>query len=186
MLRQKEAQIFVLPAIVTYCNLFLGVLAIMFSIDSSLENLKLASILLLIAALTDKLDGYVARKYNMTSEFGKQLDSLSDIISFGVAPIFISLSLGLKYLGLSAIITCLIYIGCGVFRLARFNIEEEDMIITGLPITLAGFSIALKHIIDITFRIADISRVTLAYENLVLILFLSFLMISKFKIKKPF
>lgn len=187
MLKQEEKiTIHVLPAIITYMNLFLGVLAIMFSIDSSVENLKLASILLLLAAITDKLDGYVARKYDMTSEFGRQLDSLSDVISFGIAPIFISLSFGLRYLGMGAIVACLTYIGCGVFRLARFNVEEDDMYIKGLPITIAGFAIALKHLIDILFRISTVGRMTLVYENIILIIVLSFLMVSNFTMKKPF
>ena len=81
MLKNESERIFVLPAIITYSNLFLGILAIMFANSKDLESLKLASILLILAAISDKLDGYVARKLNMTSEFGKQLDSLSDIIS---------------------------------------------------------------------------------------------------------
>ncbi len=186
MLKNESERIFVLPAIITYSNLFLGILAIMFANSNDLESLKLASILLILAAISDKLDGYVARKLNMTSEFGKQLDSLSDIISFGIAPIIISLNFGLINMSIISIFISLIYVGCGVFRLARFNILENDMYIYGLPITISGLIIAIKHIVDIVFRIEIVNKQILLNENIFLIVILSLLMTSNFKIKKPF
>ena len=89
-------------------------------------------------------------------------------------------------MSLISIFISLIYIGCGVFRLARFNISENDMYIYGLPITIAGLIIAIKHIIDIVFRINIINKQVLLNENIFLIVILSLLMVSKFKIKKPF
>lgn len=186
MLKGKYEKFHLLPTLITYANLALGILAISFGNGNSLGRLKLGSYLLILAAITDKLDGYVARRYNMTSEFGKQLDSLSDLISFGIAPLFLSLNFGLKNIGLIAIITTYIYIACGAFRLARFNVEEDGGYIKGLPITISGLIIAIKLIVDINLRISKISRVHLVYENTILIIILSLLMICNYKIKMPF
>ncbi|NLJ99433.1 MAG: CDP-diacylglycerol--serine O-phosphatidyltransferase [Tissierellia bacterium] len=186
MLKEKHEEFYILPTIITYSNLALGILAISFGNGSGLEDLKLGSYLLIIAAITDKLDGYVARRYNMTSEFGKQLDSLSDLISFGMAPLVLFLNFGFKNIGLAGIIVAFLYIGCGVFRLARFNIEEDDMYIRGLPITISGLVIAIKLIIDINFRVSKMGRINLVYENISIMVLLSLLMISNYRVKKPF
>ena len=82
-----------LPNILTLLNLSLGVIAILLAVIAEKDNynqLFQASMLVIIAALTDRFDGKVARMLDVTSELGKELDSLSDLISFGVAPIIIA------------------------------------------------------------------------------------------------
>lgn len=184
MLEHREYdKFYIIPSIITYSNLLLGVFSIIICNYRSFDTIKLACYLVIIAGLTDKLDGYVARRLNMTSEFGKQLDSLSDLVSFGIAPIVITISMSNS---VPLTLSSFIYIGSGAFRLARFNILKESMYITGLPITLSGMIIGLKNIIDINYRIKMVLRSVLILENIVILLILSVLMLSTFRIKKPF
>lgn len=164
--------------------MLLGGLAILYSFNGSLVDVKLASIFILIAAITDKLDGYMARKLNQESEFGKQLDSLCDLISFGLAPALIWWNVKGTGLSIVEILISLVFIGSGVFRLARFNVEASKEYIVGMPITIAGMIMALKYIIDIEYRIMDSSIGSINIENLILMILLSFLMVSKIQIKK--
>ncbi|MDF2659149.1 MAG: pssA, partial [Paenibacillus sp.] len=80
-----------IPSMFTVGNLFLGIIAIILAFNSGADNsnAELAAIFVIVAMLLDGLDGRVARALNAQSEFGKELDSLSDVISFGVAPAFI-------------------------------------------------------------------------------------------------
>ncbi|MBN8200629.1 CDP-diacylglycerol--serine O-phosphatidyltransferase [Bacillus sp. NTK034] len=158
--------------ILTLSNLFLGCFAILFSIN---DNLKLSVLLIFIAALADRFDGMAARKMNIESDLGKQLDSMSDIISFGVAPALL-LYIGVLYdFGAPGAFLTALYIGCGALRLARFNICENNGYFTGLPITAAGC-------------LATLCFLAVPYWPSPLFLFimltLSILMISPFRLKK--
>ncbi|HSP22573.1 MAG TPA: CDP-diacylglycerol--serine O-phosphatidyltransferase [Planococcus sp. (in: firmicutes)] len=128
-----------------------------------------------IAAFLDRFDGMVARKFNQESELGKQLDSMSDIISFGVAPAILMYELVLVDFGIAGMAFTVIYIASGAFRLARFNIAESTGYFTGLPITAAGTLVTLSY-----FGLAIIPPV--AYMFLFLIC--SLLMVSTFTLKK--
>lgn len=131
-----------LPNLFTLGNLFLGVAAILLVFN---ERTGLAAIMVLIAMLTDGLDGRIARALNATSEFGKELDSLSDVISFGVAPAVIIYSVSLQEIPsetLAWIGTAMLPI-CGALRLARFNVmPSAPGYFIGLPIPAAGGVIA--------------------------------------------
>ena len=99
-----------------------------------------AAVLIFIAAVSDALDGRVARMLNVSSDFGKELDSLCDLVSFGVAPGFLAYSFLLKdfqWLGVAAAIFFPI---CGAFRLARFNVNTGVVkgFFMGMPIPAAG------------------------------------------------
>ena len=181
---KKCRKYYILPATITYINMFLGAIAVFISNTTDTNRIKLACVLVLLATITDKIDGFVARKLNMTSEFGKELDSLCDLVSFGLAPIIIGYNIHGNYLGITEIIVYLLFIGTGIFRLARFNIEKDTSNIIGLPITLAGGILVMKYTIDINYRITK-SIMDLSYENLVIIIILSLLMVSTFKVKKP-
>jgi CDP-diacylglycerol---serine O-phosphatidyltransferase len=158
--------------VITLMNLSLGGFAIIFGIHG---NLRLSLLLIFIAALADRFDGMIARKFNIESELGKQLDSMSDIISFGVAPALL-LYQGILYeFGGPGLFFTVFYIGCGAFRLARFNITESNGYFTGLPITAAGCLATLSYL-----AIPYIPSHTFLF----IIIILSFLMVSTFKIRK--
>lgn len=182
---RKVRKYCILPNLITYSNMGLGLMAILISNSTGIGKIKTASMLIIFAALTDKLDGYVARRLNMTSEFGKQLDSLCDLVSFGVAPMVIGWNLGMEVLGILGFISCIFFIGSGIFRLARFNLQEDKGFIVGLPITIAGAIMVLKYILDLSFRINKSNSMILSYENIILIIILSISMVSSIKVKKP-
>ncbi|MEW8974375.1 MAG: CDP-diacylglycerol--serine O-phosphatidyltransferase [Tissierellaceae bacterium] len=182
---RDSKKFYVIPNTITYMNMFLGTIAIFIGIADNMNNIKIASILILIAGITDKLDGYVARKFDSTSRFGKELDSLCDLVSFGMAPAILWWSMSRGGLGLVEIAASISFIGAGIFRLARFNITKDDGYIIGLPITIAGMIMAVKYIMDINFRYILIVSNVINYENCIMMIVLSIMMISEFKIKKP-
>ncbi|MFI8575201.1 MULTISPECIES: CDP-diacylglycerol--serine O-phosphatidyltransferase [Rossellomorea] len=158
--------------LITLSNLSLGG----FAIISILHNqLNLSLLLIFIAALTDRFDGMVARKMHIESELGKQLDSMSDIISFGIAPALLLYISVLNQYDFPGMFFTIFYIGCGAFRLARFNISENDGYFTGLPITVAGCLLTLCYL-----AIPFVSGVLI----LCMTITLAVLMISPFTLKK--
>ncbi|MBO9129563.1 CDP-diacylglycerol--serine O-phosphatidyltransferase [Bacillus sp. 165] len=158
--------------IFTLINLSLGGLAILFTVKNELQ---LALIFIFSAALSDRFDGMVARKLGIESELGKQLDSLCDLISFGVAPaLLLYQALLFEYSAPAAFFTIL-YIACGAIRLARFNVTESTGYFQGVPITAAGCLLTLSY-----FLIPHIP----ASAFMFLLLFLSFMMISNITIRK--
>ncbi|NLZ54916.1 MAG: CDP-diacylglycerol--serine O-phosphatidyltransferase [Thermoanaerobacteraceae bacterium] len=175
----------ILPNAVTFANMALGVIAIYISMDSSSNNIKTASVLILIAGAADKLDGYVARKLGATSKFGKELDSLCDLVSFGVAPVLVWWNISIESLDIAMALASLLYIGAGAFRLARFNISKDEQYIVGLPITIAGMVMVGKCLLDISYRLTFINNGVFYGENLVIAVLLSVMMVSNFKVKKP-
>ena len=114
---------YLLPNILTLGGVCLGISSIKFSIDG---NYSLAVIFILLAAILDALDGRIARLIKGTSEFGKELDSLTDFVSFGIAPVFILYFWGLNNYGKLGWAITLIYSVCCVLRLARFNLTKID------------------------------------------------------------
>ena len=114
---------YLLPNILTLAGVCLGISSIKFSIDG---NFSLAVIFILFAAILDALDGRVARLIKGTSEFGKELDSLTDFVSFGIAPAFILYFWELNNYGKLGWAITLIYSVCCVLRLARFNLTKID------------------------------------------------------------
>lgn len=180
----KISKLHILPNLITYINMSLGAVAIFISSNGSPNNIKIAAMLILIAGLTDKLDGFTARKLGVASKFGKELDSLCDTISFGVAPLVLWWNMNNGLLGIYEILVSLFFIGSGVFRLARFNVMEEEYIV-GLPITIAGMVMGLKHLLDISHRFSFVNRAIINIENIIIMISLSLLMVSSFKIKKP-
>ncbi|RJG15935.1 CDP-diacylglycerol--serine O-phosphatidyltransferase [Paenibacillus thiaminolyticus] len=136
-----------IPSLFTVGNLFLGIISIMLAFHN---NYDLAALMIIIAMLLDGLDGRVARALNAQSEFGKELDSLSDVISFGVAPAFIMYVVAFSDMSpaLGWVVTAIFPI-CGALRLARFNVKAGiPGYFIGLPIPAAGgvaCTLALFH-----------------------------------------
>ena len=114
---------YLLPNILTLGGVCLGISSIKFSIDG---NYSLAVTLILFAAILDALDGRIARLIKGTSEFGKELDSLTDFVSFGIAPAFILYFWELNNYGKFGWAITLTYSVCCVLRLARFNLTKID------------------------------------------------------------
>jgi CDP-diacylglycerol--serine O-phosphatidyltransferase len=112
---------FILPNLLTLIGVCLGISSIKFALD---QNYSLAVIFLIFAAILDMLDGRIARLIKGTSEFGKELDSLTDFVSFGIAPAFILYFWELKNYGKIGWAITLIFSVCCVLRLARFNLTK--------------------------------------------------------------
>ncbi len=153
--------------ILTLINVVFGLTAILFAITS---KYSLAAIMLIAAVVFDYLDGKVAVLTKTNNEFGKELDSLADTISFGVAPAVFGFSLIQTPL---AMIAFTIFLFCGILRLARYNIMDMKGTYQGMPITLNGLIIPLIYFLD----------VPLSYYPYIY-LFLGVLMISNLRIKK--
>ena len=145
---------YLLPNILTLAGVCLGISSIKFSIDG---NYNLAVTLILFAAILDALDGRIARLIKGTSQFGKELDSLTDFVSFGIAPVFILYFWELKNYGKLGWAITLIYSVCCVLRLARFNltkIEEsqswKNNFFEGIPSPAGGIIILMPLIYELT------------------------------------
>lgn len=157
----------------TMMNLALGSAAI---ISITNQSYTLAALLILLAALMDTFDGKAARYFNSSSEIGKHLDSLSDLVSFGIAPSLLIFSqVNTEGLFIPLLLVYIVYNCCGAFRLARFNSMNITKYFQGLPITAAGMLLAICSLATLPdYKILSI----------VIMLLLSMLMVSNIKIPK--
>ena len=131
-----------LPSILTSVNLFFGILSLVRSVQGQYE---FAALFIAFSIVLDGLDGLVARLTGTASDFGRELDSLSDLIAFGVAPAFLAYAWALSDLGRLGIAAAFAYILCGALRLARFNIQAsvtDKRHFVGLPIPAAAGAVA--------------------------------------------
>jgi len=170
---------YLLPNILTIAGVCLGISSIKFSIDG---NYNLAVTLILFAAILDALDGRIARLIKGTSEFGKELDSLTDFVSFGIAPAFILYFWELKNYGKLGWAITLIYSVCCVLRLARFNLTKietaenwKNNFFEGIPSPAGGLLILMPLIYELTdLNIGfDIKKYTPYFTILIAILLVS-------------
>jgi len=145
---------YLLPNILTLGGVCLGISSIKFSIDG---NYSLSVTLILFAAILDALDGRIARLIKGTSDFGKELDSLTDFVSFGIAPVFVLYFWELNNYGKLGWAITLIYSVCCVLRLARFNItkieenqEWKNNFFEGVPSPAGGLLILMPLIYELT------------------------------------
>ena len=123
VISEKKNVRMILPNMLTLIGVCIGLTSIRFSFNGQFD---LAIIAIIFAALIDGLDGRIARLIKGTSKVGKELDSLTDMISFGVAPAFIMYFWTLSSLGRLGWLICLIYVICVALRLARFNINSNQ------------------------------------------------------------
>lgn len=190
-----------LPNFITLINLSFGVSAILVAASTDKFNLLqrgddvnliyFSSLFVMAAALTDRFDGKLARRLNATSEMGKQLDSLCDLISFGVAPAVIAWKLHFTsatplFVGgqLIGFVVMLIYPIAGAIRLARFNVQDDTTVFLGVPITLAGSVLTLLNLLNTyLFLRGDFGLINII-SCIVLMVILSFLMLSRITISK--
>jgi CDP-diacylglycerol--serine O-phosphatidyltransferase len=164
-----------IPNLITLMSLIAGISSIKFSIQA---NWKLAVLMIMLAAFFDFFDGWMARKLKKSSQFGAELDSLSDFISFGLAP---SLLINLCFtheLGRIGWVISLFYIVCAALRLARFNIEnmkEQSKVFYGIPSPAAAGVIMIPlylNFIDqvqFTINFALICAVLTAFAGIMMI-----------------
>ena len=178
---EKRSARVILPNMLTLIGVCIGLTSIRFALDGRYE---FAIIAIIIAAVIDGLDGRIARLIKGTSKVGKELDSLTDMISFGVAPAFIMYFWKLNELGRFGWLVCLIYVICVALRLARFNVNTggepswRDNFFEGVP-SPAGGILVLTPLI---FSMSGIELFKIDYAIIVPIFFVvtSFLLISKF------
>ena len=196
-----------IPNLFTLLNLFFGCIAIVFALQSGInivyttegeqfikltENICYASLFIGLAAVIDFLDGFVARLLKATSTIGKELDSLADVVSFGVAPgVILYQLLRMAFIreneGLEAssawLLPAFIFTCAGAYRLARFNVSEsKSNSFIGVPIPAAGLMVASLPLIQF-YTTSDFVYDLLSNKNLLyaIIFLLSYLMVSKFK-----
>ena len=177
---KKKARM-ILPNMLTLIGVCIGLTSIRFALDGRFE---FAIIAIIFAALIDGLDGRIARLIKGTSKVGKELDSLTDMISFGVAPAFIMYFWKLNSLGRFGWLLCLIFVICVALRLARFNVNSNqepswrDNFFEGVPSPAGGILVLTPLIISLS----GFNFIKLNYDLIVPIFFVvtSFLLISKF------
>ena len=175
---KKNARV-ILPNMLTLIGVCIGLTSIRFALDGRFE---LAIIAIIFAALIDGLDGRIARLIKGTSKVGKELDSLTDMISFGVAPAFVMYFWNLNSLGRFGWLLCLVYVICVALRLARFNINSsqepswKDNFFEGVPSPAGGILVLTPLIISLS----GFDYFQLNYNTIVPIFFIvtSFLLIS--------
>ncbi|AGA69548.1 CDP-diacylglycerol--serine O-phosphatidyltransferase [Desulfitobacterium dichloroeliminans LMG P-21439] len=162
-----------IPSLFTLGNLFFGFLAIIWTMNG---NYQVASGLIILSVLMDSMDGKVARKLSVSTDFGRELDSLCDVVSFGVAPAILTYKVLLEgHMGFWGVLLAAAFALCGAVRLARFNVLNITTHFVGVPITFAGGLMAL---------------LVLFYQSLPWIVYpialalLAFLMVSSFKVPK--
>lgn len=170
-----------LPNLLTFINLSLGIISLLFAIKNELIQ---ASLLVMVAALTDRFDGKVARMLDSTSELGKELDSLSDLISFGVAPIIIAWKLSFFHIGIIGYILAVIFPIAGAYRLARYNVTTFNNVYSGIPITIAGAFLAIVNLYNYFERMKHNYSIVNTVITGIIIVLLSYLMVSKIQFKK--
>jgi len=179
LVNNKKTRV-ILPNIFTLVGVCIGLTSIKFAFDGKFAT---AIIAIIVAAIIDGLDGRIARLIRGTSKVGKELDSLTDVISFGVAPAFIMYFWQLNELGRIGWLICLVYVICVALRLARYNITSgneffwRDHFFEGIPSPAGGVLVLMPLIYSLT----DIQLFSINYEIFVpsLFIIISILLISK-------
>ena len=170
----------ILPNILTLVGVCIGLSSIKFAFDG---KFALSIIAVIVAGIIDGLDGRIARLIKGTSKVGKELDSLTDVISFGVAPAFIMYFWSMSEIGRLGWLISLIYVVCVALRLARFNVNTggetswRDNFFEGIPSPAGGILVLMPLI----YSFSEIQFINPNYKILVPILFIviSILLISK-------
>lgn len=175
--RRMGVHIYVLPNLLTTGNMFSGFFAIVQSINA---NFLWASYAIVAAAVFDLLDGRVARLTNSTSRFGMEYDSLSDLVSFGMAPGLLLFLWALEPFGRIGWLASFFYVACTALRLARFNVQSgviEKAYFQGLPSPMAA-GIVASSVLAFHDLALDASR---SWGLLAMTFLLGFVMVSTFR-----
>ena len=173
----RRKGIYLLPNLLTTGALFGGFYAVLSGFSG---NYEWAAMAIFAAMFFDGLDGRVARMTNTQSDFGVQYDSLSDMVSFGVAPAVVAYGWGVSDLGKLGLAAAFVYASCAALRLARFNVQAESSdgkVFTGLPSPAAAALVA--GFVWSTYELAP--SVALSVLGAVLTAAAGLLMVSNFK-----
>ncbi|MDR1195974.1 MAG: CDP-diacylglycerol--serine O-phosphatidyltransferase [Endomicrobium sp.] len=206
-MKDLKKGIYILPSLFTCGNMSCGIISVIFSISG---NFTWAAWMLIFAIVFDMLDGRVARMTKTTSEFGVQLDSLSDLVSFGVAPSLMMYQLVLNTMGKLGIAIAVLFVLCSALRLAKFNVQAKEGVVhssfMGLP-TPASAGLLISFVLSYELLLAEpgqalsVKTIPLLMKNMpvffksmpIVMVILSLLMVSnipyasfkKFKFAKP-
>lgn len=175
MVRKRRKGIYILPNLFTLAALFGGFYAIVMAMNGRFD---LASAGVFCAMVLDSLDGRVARMTNTQSAFGEQMDSLSDMVSFGAAPSLIAYEWSLKGLGRWGWIAAFVYCACAALRLARFNVNTavvDKRYFQGLP-SPAAAALVTGFIWIMTE--AEVARAGMAWPMFALALYAGLTMVT--------
>src|SRR5438477_720033 len=174
---------FVLPNLFTVSSIFCGVYSITLSAgEPTGDNFYRAAVAIFFGSFFDAFDGRVARLTRTQSDFGVELDSLADVISFGVAPAILVYKWALGGMGIAGFVIASIYAACGAIRLARFNVlahaeSGTQRYFVGLPIPLAA-GMLVSLVIALTNLRAPVAESVGPWPIATLVLVLAFLMVS--------
>ena len=174
-----DTSILVFPNLFTTGNLFCGFYSIICSLKG---NFLAAAYLILAAGIFDLVDGRVARLVKGVSEFGKEYDSLADLVSFGVAPALLAYLCNLVFVPRIGWLAAFLLVACGALRLARFNVicsEKDPRFFVGLPIPIAAATVATCYLFVREIGI-DLKS---TYFFIILVPIISFLMVSSVSYK---
>ncbi len=174
-INKMKKGIFILPSLLTLTSIFFSFYSIVSSIKG---DFVIAAALILVAGFFDGIDGKVARLTKTTTRFGVELDSLADVISFGVAPALLMYMWALSPYGRIGWVTAFVFVSCGALRLARFNVQTgsiDPKRFVGLPIPAAAMMIATTVLF---FHKADLDPAGHAIPLMIVTYLLSFFMVS--------
>jgi len=173
----RHKSVYLLPNLLTTASLFIGFLGLIWVIQGDFTSCALC---ILASCVFDGLDGKVARLTNTTSEFGVQLDSLADLVAFGVVPAVMAYLWVLEDFGRLGLIAAFLFMACGALRLARFNVQTATTSkkhFVGLPIPAAACTLATLVLFTV-YLPASAMETLLPTATLVLVYVLSFFMVS--------
>ncbi|MFI3201016.1 MAG: CDP-alcohol phosphatidyltransferase family protein [Eubacteriales bacterium] len=185
----KQKILLNLPNTCTLMNAICGIIALLIAVFyHTPETIKISCFLIALGGFFDGIDGKLAKKYNVISELGKQLDSFADSITFVITPSCVFLSLHMvvncNKVYLHEIIIVTFYICCGVFRLARYNITEQKPYFEGLPTTSAGVLMSIYIFISVIYMDKIIESMVYSIVSFIFIIILGIAMISKFQVNR--
>jgi CDP-diacylglycerol---serine O-phosphatidyltransferase len=189
VVRKRRKGIYILPNLFTLAALFGGFYAVVMAVNGRFD---LAAEGVFFAMVLDSLDGRVARMTNTQSAFGEQMDSLSDMVSFGAAPALIAYIWSLKQLGRWGWIAAFVYCACAALRLARFNVNTgvvDKRYFQGLPSPAAAALVAgfIWVMNDLEIRPGDVSWIMFAvalYSGLTMVTNVPFYSFKDVQMKK--
>ena len=177
----RHRSIYILPNLFTTASLFTGFLAILWAIEGKFHWSATG---IIVSCLFDGLDGKVARLTGSSSKFGVQLDSLADLVSFGVLPSMLIYLWQTSIFGRLGIACSFLFLACGALRLARFNIQTEDGLqkskkfFVGLPIPAAACFLATLVLFS-SYLPKGADTAGLPFLSLLLLIVLALLMVSQ-------
>ncbi|MBI5248284.1 MAG: CDP-diacylglycerol--serine O-phosphatidyltransferase [Desulfomonile tiedjei] len=177
-IQRMKKGIFILPSLLTLTSIFFAFYSL---VEVIKDNFALAAALILVAGFFDGIDGKVARLTNTTTRFGVELDSLADVISFGVAPAILMYKWALLPYAQIGWVCAFVFVACGALRLARFNVQTgtiDPKRFNGLPIPAAAVMLSTTVLFFIRL---DLDPANFQLPLIILTLVIAFLMVSSIK-----